>query len=155
MSRTVVISVLVRIPDQRLLVLSLNRTAITYQQAWHSMGEEGTTILLVENEAVIRLMLKEALERKHYRVLEAGDGFEATETYRADRDIIDLVLLDLNMPGMDGLEVLKELISVDEEVKVIIVSANAPPNTSLGYTAFVTKPYQLSTLLEQIDCVLA
>tara|TARA_B100000686_G_C16447926_1_gene790473 strand:+ start:351 stop:749 length:399 start_codon:yes stop_codon:yes gene_type:complete len=113
---------------------------------------QSSTILLVENEAVIRLMLKEALERMRSRVLEAGDGHEAAEAFRADRDVIDLVLLDLNMPGMDGLEV---LISVDEEVKVIIVSANAPPEKSLGYTAFVTKPYQLSQLLEKIECVLA
>lgn len=106
-----------------------------------------STILLVENEAVIRLMLKEALGRERYRVMEVGDGNEATDTFRADRDVIDLVLLDLNMPEKDGLEVLEELISVNETVKVIIVSAYAPPEKSLGYTAFVPKPCQLRQLL--------
>ncbi len=112
------------------------------------------TILVVENEAVIRLMLKDALERARYRVLEAGDGQVAAETYRSGRDSIDLVLLDLDLPGMHGLEVLDAMRTVDDRVKVIITSGNVPPGRSSEVSGCLTKPYRLHKLFEAIECVL-
>ena len=112
------------------------------------------TILVVDDEPVVRLMLRDFLEQAGYGVLEASDGLAATESYRADHDAIDLVMLDLELPGMHGLRVLAEMVAIDELVKVIIVSGNKPSEQIAGILAFITKPVPLAKLLETIECAL-
>ncbi|HUZ17907.1 MAG TPA: response regulator, partial [Spirochaetia bacterium] len=79
-------------------------------------------VLIVDDERNIRLTVGRALERLEVEVLEAVTGEEALETLRKER--ISLVLLDLKMPGIDGMEVLRRLRDGGNDVKVLIITAH-------------------------------
>ncbi|TVQ96013.1 MAG: response regulator [Desulfovibrionales bacterium] len=122
-------------------------------------GQE--TILVVDDEPEIREMTQEALEDLGYAVFGAGCGEQALETYRQQGRTIDLILLDLNMPGMGGLKCLGELLRFDPAVKVIIASGCAPSvhareTLSAGAKAYLAKPFRLRELAavirEVLDC---
>jgi len=107
------------------------------------------TILVVDDEPVILEVAKEALEMLGYRVKIAATGEEALEIYREPGQSIDLVLLDLNMPGMGGSRCLAELLQFDPDVKVVIASGypgNGKNALSAGAKGFLGKPYHLKEL---------
>jgi CheY-like chemotaxis protein len=79
----------------------------------------GRTILLVDDEAFILQMTSSALESNGYRVVTARDGASAINAFRQQRNQIDLVLLDMMMPGIDGIETLRQLRRIDPDVIVI------------------------------------
>src|SRR4030067_2090152 len=79
-------------------------------------------ILIVDDEDCIRLVLSEFLKNRGFTACEAKDGFEAIALFAAERP--DAVLLDLSMPGMDGMEGLSRLTGQDPSVPVIILTAN-------------------------------
>ncbi|HDQ40998.1 MAG TPA: PAS domain S-box protein, partial [Desulfonatronum sp.] len=117
------------------------------------------TILVVDDEPEIQELTQESLESFGYNVQTAATGEEALEMYKAEGKAIDLVLLDLNMPGMGGYRCLHELIQLDPTVRVLIAS---------GYTTkvhekdirnpeamrFLHKPYQLKELAAMVREVL-
>jgi CheY-like chemotaxis protein len=120
-------------------------------------GEPGgtETILLVDDDQNIRELLKEILDRFDYRVLSAQSGEESLEIYREKKDKIDLVLMDLNMPGMGGRQCLKELLDLEPALKVIVSSGHCTQGEieetmRLGAAEFLTKPYHHSELLKKI-----
>lgn len=104
------------------------------------------TILVVDDSPEIRRYLTLALELDHYKVETAGSGEEAAQRLR-DGCNAAIVLLDLQMPGMDGLETLRHLRSLRPEIKVIMCSAVDDPDTVqqaalLGAQAYLVKPIQ-------------
>ncbi len=110
---------------------------------------QGETILVVDDEPEIRALTREVLEVLGYRAKSAASGEEALEAYRLEE--IDLVLLDLNMPGMGGHRCLQELLRVDPLVKVVIASGysaegHGRESLSAGAKGFIGKPYQLRDL---------
>ena len=115
-------------------------------------GDNGVrTILVVDDEPTIRELSREALEDFGYVVLCAANGEEALDIYREHGQTIDLILLDLNMPGMGGHKCLRELLRLNPTVRVLIssgYSANGQAGESLksGATGFIGKPYQLKEL---------
>ena len=117
------------------------------------------TILLTDDESFVRDLGKELLENFGYTVMTAQDGVEALETYRQNRDKIDLLILDLSMPKKSGRETLRELLEFDSEVKVIVSSGfdKTGPVKSLldmGAKTFVQKPYRLDKMLTEVRKVL-
>jgi CheY-like chemotaxis protein len=82
---------------------------------------EPIRILLVDDEEHIRLLFKEELEEEGYSIDLASNGFEALEKVKAQR--FDLVVLDIKMPGMDGIQALNEIKKVDKDQPVILCSA--------------------------------
>ena len=113
------------------------------------------TVLLVDDEAHIRETGSEFLSQCGYLVRLASSGEEALETYRREGDSIDVVVLDLGMPGIGGHETLKSLLALNPEAKVIIASGYSVGDQvkkalELGATGFVGKPYRLSRLFEMI-----
>ncbi|WP_051822167.1 hybrid sensor histidine kinase/response regulator [Desulfonatronum thiodismutans] len=113
-------------------------------------GEE-KTILVVDDESEIRALTREVLEVLGYKVKNAASGEEALEAYLQEGEKIDLVLLDLNMPGMGGYRCLQELLRVDPLVKVVIASGYSAEgqgrqSLSAGAKGFLGKPYQLRDL---------
>jgi CheY-like chemotaxis protein len=87
---------------------------------------QGTeTILLVEDEAAVRQMLREALNKAGYRVWEAGDGAEAITQWASRIDQIDVVVTDLVMPVMNGLRLSEELRIRRPDIKVIFMSGHS------------------------------
>jgi PAS domain S-box-containing protein len=119
------------------------------QETDHQAGNE--TILVVDDEPEIRELTREALESLGYTVHSASNGEEAVTFYREHGQDIDLVLLDLNMPGMGGHQCLRELFQIDPAVKVIIASGytadgHGKDAVNSGAKCFLGKPYQLKEL---------
>jgi DNA-binding response OmpR family regulator len=116
------------------------------------------SILSVDDDSRIRLMLRTALETEGYEVSEAADGREALNAI--ERTHPDLVLLDLNMPNMDGLAVLKELKAMTgTKPRVVVLTAYgsigvAVKATKLGAIDFIEKPVTPTALREAVRSVL-
>src|SRR2546421_8837475 len=81
---------------------------------------DSSTILLVDDEDSVQKLLTYPLEREGYRVLQAWDGQEALERFASER--VDLVVLDIMLPKLDGLEVCKRL-RADSDVPIIMLTA--------------------------------
>lgn len=117
----------------------------TEKTAGANAGRCRPHILLVDDEAFIRDTLELYFESNGFEVSTAADGGEALNIFARQGDTIDLVLLDLVMPGMHGLEVLRELKRVDPAVQVIIATGcnsmdNAFEALRLGAIDYITKP---------------
>ena len=117
------------------------------------------TVLLVDDEEMIRDLGKEILELSGYTVLTAATGNEAMDLYEKEREEISLVILDLIMPGMDGKQCLEELLKIDTQVRVLISSgfsadAHAKKTVALGAKGFVSKPYNAKQLLKTVREIL-
>ena len=115
------------------------------------------TILVVDDEPGARQSLEVILE-DDYRVLGTGSGLEALDFVR--KEAVDLVLLDVNMPEMDGLEVLRKIREQDEEIDVIMVSAlklvrKAVDAIKLGAYDYITKPYEPEDILSMVNRVIS
>src|SRR6476660_7086652 len=113
----------------------------------------GKKVLLVDDSALARRGSRQVLESAGYVVAEAEDGLVALERYFLERP--DLVLLDLVMKGMNGLDVLKKLQQLDAAVRVIVVSADVQDSSqemafSAGASGFLNKPVDRVALLAAV-----
>ncbi|MBF0497691.1 MAG: PAS domain S-box protein [Deltaproteobacteria bacterium] len=120
-------------------------------------GDE--TILLVDDEAAISNLVTQLLVTHGYSVLTAANGFEALQVYKQNVDQIALIILDLNMPEMDGRACLEQLRQMDPEVKVIIYSGFSSESVkesaiAAGAKTFLTKPFNVVKMLTVIREVL-
>lgn len=111
------------------------------------------TVLVVEDEATLRLLMARILKRSGLRVLTAEHGQEAVSMFREHADAISFVILDFTMPVMDGLQTLQELRGIRADVKAVLTSGydvgNLHENYSqAGFAAFIRKPFQVATLLK-------
>jgi two-component system chemotaxis response regulator CheY len=116
-----------------------------------------STILIVDDSAYARRTMRKTLESAHYTVVEAAGGMAAIESYFLQHP--ELVLLDLTMEDMDGLQVLKKLRELDASARIIVVSADVQSSTEkmvreAGGVAFLGKPVASETLLRTIDTVI-
>ncbi len=113
-------------------------------------------ILIVDDEPRMRRFVKMNLDLEGYQTLEAGDGLEALEKIRDHRP--DLVLLDVEMPGLDGFETLKRIREISD-VPVIMLTVRSDEDDKirgldLGADDYVTKPFSPRELLSRIRAVL-
>ncbi|HKE56223.1 MAG TPA: response regulator [Pyrinomonadaceae bacterium] len=114
-------------------------------------------IMVVDDSAMSRRSLRRVLESQGYAVIEAEDGMSAIERYHLERP--DLVMLDMLMKGMYGLEVLEKLRQIDASARVVIVTADIQNSTrematEAGALAFVNKPFAGSLVLETVATIL-
>ena len=118
--------------------------------------ENQATILIVDDEARMRRVIADYLHIKNYRTIEAADGVEALEKYRAERP--DLVLLDVMMPLMNGWDVCRTIRQTDS-TPIIMLTARSEEEDELqgfelGADEYITKPFSLKILLARIEAVL-
>ncbi len=114
-------------------------------------------ILVVDDSGLARRTLRHILEGAGYEVAEADDGLNALERYFVEKP--DLVMLDLVMKGMYGLDVLAKLRELDADVKVIVVSADIQTSShdlvaEAGAAGFVNKPFDRQDILAALDAAL-
>ena len=117
------------------------------------------TILIVDDERMILDVAGEILKKLGYSVLEASEGREALSLYRDRKQEIDLIILDMIMPGMGGAEVFEELKAVNPDVRVILSSGYSLNGTAAGIMAkgcrsFIQKPFGMVELSQKIREVL-
>jgi two-component system, chemotaxis family, chemotaxis protein CheY len=114
-------------------------------------------ILIVDDSGLSRRTLRNILEPAGYAVLEAEDGIIALERYFVDRP--ELVMLDLTMEGLNGMEVLKQMRQIDPAANVVVASADIQTSThamafEAGASGYVTKPFTADEVLETVDRIL-
>jgi len=117
------------------------------------------TVLVAEDNEMVRRLAVRILEKMGFRVLEAADGMQALEVYKAHRDEVKVVLCDVTMPRMGGWETLSALRRMNPEVPVILTSgydeASATPLSHPEQPdAFVSKPWKLEQLREALSEVI-
>lgn len=114
------------------------------------------SILVVEDDPRIQKIIVQTLRKEGYQILTSSDGTDALQKVRAGRP--DLILLDLRLPGMDGLEVCREL-RKEGSLPIIIVSARGEEvdkvaGFTLGADDYITKPFSPTELLLRVKAVL-
>jgi CheY-like chemotaxis protein len=116
------------------------------------------TILVVDDEELIRNLASLTLEGRGYRILRAADGQEAVDVYSAEKDRIDLVLLDLTMPVLSGHEAFRYLINLNPHVRVLFASGYAVEQLSdlekELMAGFIKKPYRPNDLILAVEAAL-
>ena len=123
-------------------------------------AHRGATILLVEDEDQLRKVMRDLLERDGYVVAEARDGIQALD--QVDRVAPDIIMLDLNLPGLDGYSVLQQLRSrpATSRIPVIVLTAKGDEDNEvrvfqLGADDFLTKPFRARALSARLESVLS
>ena len=129
--------------------------AVDKERRWRGHG----TVLLVDDEESLRAMCGRVLERMGLDVLIAEDGREAVECYRAHGEAIDVVILDLTMPHMDGGQTFGELRRINPEVRVILASGYSKEDVASrfsgkGLAGVIQKPYSRRVLTEMLSRIL-
>jgi len=117
-------------------------------------------ILLVDDEEMILDVGSAMLEKLGYTVHAVGNGAEALQYYKAQRETIDLVILDMVMPKMGGGEVFDRLKAIDQDIKVLLssgysINGKASEIIDRGCVGFIQKPFNLAQLSEKVQSVLA
>jgi len=114
-----------------------------------------TRVLVVDDEAPFVNALSRRLDKRGFTVMTASDGLEALERLQRDRDV-DVVLLDIKMPGMNGIETLKAIKKDYPYVEVILLTGHASTESGLegmrwGALDYLMKPCDLAILEKRID----
>ena len=124
------------------------------------MVERPTTVLIAEDEKPMLRLLERVLKQQDFRVLLAADGEEAIDVYRSNNQDIDVVLLDIGLPKIGGLEVFLEMKEQNPDVRVLVVSGFFAPTvksklSDAGIKHFLAKPYALTEVVEALRELLA
>lgn len=115
-------------------------------------------ILLVDDAAFMRTTIKNCLSKAGYEnLLEAGDGKQAVEVY--EKELPDLVIMDITMPNMDGIEALETIKKLDPAAKVVMCSAMGQETMvvqaiQLGALDFIVKPFKPDRILQTVSKIL-
>jgi two-component system, cell cycle sensor histidine kinase and response regulator CckA len=119
----------------------------------------GGTVLIVEDEEVLRTATSKMIRKAGFTVIEAGDGTTGVALFQANRGKIDVVLLDMTLPGLSGREVVEELCRVQPDIKVVLTTAYSRDLAVSAFGAqpswhFIRKPYRLRELIDLLRNVI-
>jgi len=117
-------------------------------------------IMVVDDEAMVRSLCCALVDKIGFSHIASADGPSAIETYKREKDKISCVLLDISMPGMDGLEVLRGLQEVNPAVKIALSSGHAFDEVASHFAGcsiagFIQKPYHLEDLGKELRRIIA
>jgi DNA-binding response OmpR family regulator len=115
---------------------------------------------VVEDEELLRLAVSRALRKKGFSVIEASDGSTALDLMRKHREEIDVILLDVTLPGRSSREIFEEVQRTRPNLKIILTSAYDRNTVDAAFTGlsvmhFIRKPFQLSDLTGVLQDVLS
>ena len=137
------------------VLLPVSETAVRAPDPTHSevpgWGGSGT-VLVVDDEEAVLAVVRSMLETMSFEVITAPDGQAGIEAFRAGGDRITLVLLDLTMPGLGGIEALRGMTAIRSDVRAILTSGYDEPQATEGahgvrWAAFLKKPYRYADLV--------
>ena len=119
---------------------------------------EGVTILVVDDEYRMRKLVKDFLQKEDYNVIEAEDGEEAIKIFNENSEKINLILLDVMMPKLDGWSVLRQ-IRQQSKVPVIMLTARGEEQDELfgfelGVDEYITKPFSPKILVARVKAII-
>ncbi len=114
-------------------------------------------IMITDDSAFSRNIMRQIIESGHYQVIEAANGAEATALFKTEKP--DAVTMDLLMPDMDGIDAVKKILETDPEAKVIVCSTDkqkfrVKEAEDAGAAAFIPKPADPEKLLEMLNNIL-
>jgi DNA-binding NtrC family response regulator len=117
-------------------------------------GEENVKILVIDDEPSVLESFKMILKIKDYDVTTFGDGAAAFEVVKAG--MFDMAFIDLKLPGMDGITILKKLKQADPDLEVVIVTAYATESShanaiTLGALEYLRKPFLMEEIYELVE----
>ncbi len=117
------------------------------------------TILVAEDEPTIRELVSDILDSQGYKVITVEDGEAAVRAYSEIKDDIDLVILDMNMPKMNGVETFAKLKAINSRVPILLSSGSSHDAQDRellreGLSGFLQKPYQIGEFLEKVGAAL-
>jgi CheY-like chemotaxis protein len=130
-----------------------------FQEEESPIKGKNETVLIVEDEEALRMLLKFSLEQTGYDVITAVDGEDGLNKYLKMRDKISLVITDHGMPKLDGFNLTLKLKEVNPNTAIILASGYIHPEdrekfSQCGITTVIQKPYELSSLLRKVRDVL-
>ena len=117
-----------------------------------------TTVLIVDDEARMRKLIKDFLAQKGFEILEAADGEEALKVFEENQNKINLILLDVMMPKLDGWSVLRQ-IRQTSKVPIIMLTARGEEQDELfgfelGVDEYISKPFSPKILVARVEAIL-
>lgn len=118
------------------------------------------TILVIEDEEMLRELLRSVLIAKGHEVIFAGDGEEGVSTFVGNKDGIDIVVSDLGLPRLGGEEVVRRIMEVSATAKMVVASGFIAPEVrekleKIGVNYFIQKPYRTAEVLKVVDEILS
>ena len=113
------------------------------------------TVLVVDDESRMRKLIKDFLSQKQYKILEAGDGEEALKVFEENQNSINLILLDVMMPKLDGWSVLRQ-IRQTSKVPIVMLTARGEEQDELfgfelGVDEYISKPFSPKILVARVE----
>jgi CheY-like chemotaxis protein len=125
----------------------------------NSRRNSATTVLVVDDQEILTLLMCKTLESAGFRVLWANNGADALTLCRGAEPPVDLLVTDYRMPGMTGLELAGECCSLNGELGVLYISGSSPgddlrSDLAEGRRGFLAKPFRQSDLLRSAKAVL-
>ncbi|ANB60626.1 response regulator [Anoxybacteroides amylolyticum] len=113
----------------------------------------GNKLLIVDDQYGIRILLNEVFQREGYTTFQAANGVQALEIVQKHQP--DLVLLDMKIPGMDGIEILKRIKEINRDIKVIIMTAYGEldmiqETRELGAVMHFAKPFDIDDMRDAV-----
>jgi two-component system cell cycle sensor histidine kinase/response regulator CckA len=142
------------------IYLPASQEEVSEKELYPEKIERGKeTLLLVDDEAILLEVSQEMLEMMGYTVYTAGGGKEAMEIFKAHRDVIDIVILDMIMPDMDGGETYDKLKQINPNVKVLLssgysIDSQASEILKRGCDGFIQKPFEITDLSRKLRDIL-
>lgn len=113
----------------------------------------GQKLLIVDDQYGIRILLNEVFQKEGYQTFQAANGYQALDI--VEKHSPDLVLLDMKIPGMDGIEILKRLKAIDADIQVIIMTAYGEldmiqESKDLGAITHFAKPFDIDEIRDAV-----
>jgi hypothetical protein len=116
-------------------------------------------IMIVDDDPLVKTLVERVLTSEGYRVITASDGFEAIDIYKKFQTVVDLVILDFKMPGMDGMALFNELQELNPRVPAALTSGFVEEDQldsmmAKGLRGFIPKPLTQQKLLQKVRAIL-
>lgn len=117
------------------------------------------TVLVVDDEARMRKLIKDFLVQKDFNILEAEDGEKALKVYNENKDKINLILLDVMMPKLDGWSVLRQIRQENTTLPIVMLTARGEEQDELfgfelGVDEYIAKPFSPKILVARVEAIL-